>query len=110
DMLLTERLHEPEGFRHRAPEVAVADPPQALRGPQDFARGHDRWVINKLRALNSWYTKGLDNGSHLRVAINAAESIAHLRAIVEDFFMAPDLQVGRVTSSSRLLSRVSTIS
>ena len=50
------------------------------------ARGHDRWVINKLRALNSWYTKGLDNGSHLRVAINAADSIPHLRAIVEDFF------------------------
>ena len=53
------------------------------------ARGHDRWVINKLRALNSWYTKGLDNGSHLRVAINAAESISQLRAIIEDFFMAP---------------------
>ena len=50
------------------------------------ARGHDRWVINKLRALNSWYTKGLDNGSHLRVAINAAESIPHLREIVAAFF------------------------
>jgi hypothetical protein len=46
-------------------------------------------VINKLRALNSWYTKGLDNGSHLRIAINAAESIPHLRAIVEDFFFSP---------------------
>ena len=46
--------------------------PAAPTGP---ARGHDRWVINKLRALNSWYTKGLDNGSHLRVAINAADSI-----------------------------------
>jgi tRNA-dihydrouridine synthase len=43
-------------------------------------------VINKLRALNSWYTKGLDGGSRLRVAINAAESIAQLRAIVEEFF------------------------
>ena len=39
-------------------------PRRPRRGP---ARGHDRWVINKLRALNSWYTKGLDNGSHLRV-------------------------------------------
>ena len=46
-------------------------------------------MINKLRALNSWYTKGLDNGSHLRIAINAAESIPHLRAIIEDFFFAP---------------------
>jgi tRNA-dihydrouridine synthase len=52
------------------------------------ARGRERWVINKLRALNSWYTKGLDNGSHLRVAINSAESIPHLRAIIEDFFFA----------------------
>src|SRR5436190_2924189 len=39
---------------------------------------HDRWVVNKLRALNSWYTKGLENGSHLRVAINSAESIGAL--------------------------------
>ena len=30
------------------------------------AFSHDRWVVNKLRALASWYTKGLDNGSHLR--------------------------------------------
>ena len=56
--------------------------------PDVPARGHDRWVINKLRALNSWYTKGLDSGSHLRVAINAAESIPQLRAAIEDFFFA----------------------
>ncbi|MEO8078337.1 MAG: tRNA dihydrouridine synthase DusB [Acidobacteriota bacterium] len=83
EMLMKERLHEAEGFRHVAPGQAVAPDPNAA------ARGHDRWVINKLRALNSWYTKGLDNGSHLRVAVNAAESIPHLRAIVEDFFLAP---------------------
>ena len=28
-------------------------------------QSHDRWVINKLRALGSWYTKGLEGGSHL---------------------------------------------
>jgi tRNA-dihydrouridine synthase len=83
DMLLKERLHEAEGFRHVAPGQTAAVSEQAA------ARGHDRWVINKLRALNSWYTKGIDNGSHLRVAINAAESIPHLRAIIEDFFLAP---------------------
>jgi hypothetical protein len=43
-------------------------------------------VINKLRALNSWYTKGLDNGSHLRIKVNAAESIPQLREIVAEFF------------------------
>jgi tRNA-dihydrouridine synthase B len=82
EMLQKERLHEADGFRHVAPGQAAA----AHSAP---ARGHDRWVINKLRALNSWYTKGLDNGSHLRVAINAAESIPQLRAIIEDFFFEP---------------------
>jgi hypothetical protein len=36
--------------------------------------------------LNSWYTKGLDGGSNLRVAINSAESIDHLREIIVKFF------------------------
>jgi nifR3 family TIM-barrel protein len=81
EMLQKERLHEVDGFRHVAPGQA---PPVTQSAA---ARGHDRWVINKLRALNSWYTKGLDNGSHLRVSINAAESIPHLRAIIEDFFL-----------------------
>jgi tRNA-dihydrouridine synthase B len=77
ELLLHERTGEAEGFRHVAPgDPSVASP----------ARGHDRWVINKLRALNSWYTKGLENGSHLRVAINAAESIPQLRESIEAFF------------------------
>ncbi len=56
-------------------------------------------MINKLRALNSWYTKGLDNGSHLRVAINAADSIAHLRDIIEEFFLAEDTAQSSRTAS-----------
>jgi tRNA-dihydrouridine synthase B len=83
EMLMKERLHEAEGFRHVAPGQSAG------QSEQSVARGHDRWVINKLRALNSWYTKGLDNGSHLRIAVNAAESIPQLRAIIEDFFLAP---------------------
>src|SRR5438105_2455040 len=47
---------------------------------------HDRWVINKVRALGSWYTKGLENGSHLRTAINGAETLTRLRDIVSHFF------------------------
>ena len=47
---------------------------------------HDRWVINKVRALGSWYTKGLENGSHLRTAINSAETLTQLRDIVSRFF------------------------
>jgi len=79
DLLIHERVDEAEGFRHVAPGQI---PEPALP-----ARGHDRWVINKLRALNSWYTKGLDGGSHLRVAINAAESIDQLRDIIQEFFL-----------------------
>jgi len=93
DLLLHERTGEPPGFRHVAPGPeapgsqgpnSFAHSPTADRGPA--ARGHDRWVINKLRALNSWYTKGIDNGSHLRVAVNSAESIAQLRDIIAEFF------------------------
>jgi tRNA-dihydrouridine synthase B len=47
---------------------------------------HDRWVINKLRALASWYTKGLDNGSHLRTAINTIDSLPSLRETIGAFF------------------------
>jgi tRNA-dihydrouridine synthase B len=49
-------------------------------------RSHDKWVINKLRALGSWYTKGLENGSHLRTAINSADSLAALHGIFVSFF------------------------
>jgi len=47
---------------------------------------HDRWVITKLRALGSYYTKGLENGSHLRTAINAATSLQVLRDAICSFF------------------------
>jgi tRNA-dihydrouridine synthase B len=78
DLLLDQRDHEPQGFRHVAPgglEVSVP------------AKGHERWVINKLRALCAWYSKGLDSGSHLRVSINSAESVAQVRRIIDEFFM-----------------------
>ncbi len=80
DLLLAERVGEGDGFRHSAPG-------QAPGAPIDTTpRGRRKWVINKLRALNSWYTKGLDGGSQLRVAINSAESIDHLRDIIVRFF------------------------
>jgi nifR3 family TIM-barrel protein len=80
-LLLIERVDEADGFRHAAPGSAGGAERAALP-----ARGRERWVINKLRALGSWYTKGLDNGSHLRVAINSAQSIAELREIIHQFF------------------------
>jgi tRNA-dihydrouridine synthase B len=47
---------------------------------------HDRWVVNKLRALGSWYTKGLESGSHLRTGINSASSLDQLRRLIAEFF------------------------
>jgi tRNA-dihydrouridine synthase B len=84
DLLLAERVGEDGGFRHSAPGTGVPIPP---------AKGRERWVINKLRALGSWYTKGLVGGSQLRVAINAAASIPELRGIIEEFFAADPCQV-----------------
>ena len=49
---------------------------------------HDRWVVNKLRALCGYYTKGVEGGSHLRVAVNQAPSVAALRELIETFFAA----------------------
>jgi nifR3 family TIM-barrel protein len=82
DMLLG-----PEPVLHRAPS---AD------GPSRFARGRggERWVVNKLRALCAWYTRGLEGGAHLREAVNHAPSIPALRETISQFFLQP-----RLTSS-----------
>jgi tRNA-dihydrouridine synthase B len=99
DLLLGERVGEAEGFRHLAPgdQGPIADGVDARLD----ARRRERWVINKLRALCSWYSKGLDGGSGLRVRVNAAGSLAELREIVEGFFASPR---GGVPSDESLLS------
>jgi len=58
------------------------------RTDESRALTHERWVVNKLRALGSWYTKGLENGSHLRTAINSAESLQQVRDDIATFFCA----------------------
>jgi nifR3 family TIM-barrel protein len=83
DLLMRERVDEAKGFRHIAPGVDT--------GVSAPARGRERWVINKVRALGAWYTKGLDGGSQLRVAINSTESVAALRSLIGDFFFTPQL-------------------
>ncbi len=83
DLLLCEGVDEDAGFRHAAPSSDVSDSRRARS-----RRSHERWVVNKLRALGSWYTKGLQGGSQLRTAINSAGSVAELREIIERFFFA----------------------
>ena len=82
DLLLREGLDESRGFRHRAPGTPAARPARP-------ARSRERWVVNKLRALGSWYTKGLHGGSRLRTAINRAESVEALRGLVAQHFLEP---------------------
>jgi tRNA-dihydrouridine synthase B len=82
-LLVDERLGEVEGFRHVAPVAGSLDARAAAP-----ARGRERWVINKVRALMSWYSKGLDGGSQLRVRVNAAESLRQLHEIIDEFFFA----------------------
>jgi len=76
DLLLTERVREPEGFRH----LMQATPVPTAR------RSHERWVINKIRALGSWYTKGVENGSQLRTRLNQTESLGELRDLIAEAF------------------------
>jgi nifR3 family TIM-barrel protein len=55
--------------------------------PAQYARtSHDRWVVNKLRALCGYFTKGFEGGSQLRVAVNQAPSVAALRMLIDNFF------------------------
>ena len=75
ELLLNEGADEGEGFRHFA---ATSSPLPPVR--------RERWVINKMRALCTWYSKGLDGGSQLRTRVNTAASLGELREIVDEFF------------------------
>jgi tRNA-dihydrouridine synthase B len=80
ELLMAERVREAEGFRHTAPS-----PPRAA-GQKDPGKSHDRWVMNKIRSLAAYYTKGYDGGSQLRAAINTSPSLATLQELILKFF------------------------
>ena len=91
DLLLNERADEDEGFRHVAQDstVGVRQSISFTPAPSSLPScRRNRWVINKTRALMSWYSKGLEGGSSLRLAVNAAQSVKELRMIIGDFFEA----------------------
>jgi tRNA-dihydrouridine synthase B len=79
DLLLLERLSEAAGFRHTAADHQSFD--------QCHASGRERWIINKLRALAAWYTKGLVGGAALRTEINQTQSIDQLKQVVVKAFV-----------------------
>jgi nifR3 family TIM-barrel protein len=83
DLLQYERVREPDGFRRTAPGGEAAN---TVAGGDARERSHDRWVINKIRALGGYYTKGVENGSELRAALNSTGSVASLKALIQRFF------------------------
>ena len=96
DLLLSERVRPAMADRICAIAGGLpmtADAREAPGSREQSASGppHDRWVINKIRALSAWYTKGFENGSRLRVAINAARSLSELREIITEFFLEPSV-------------------
>ncbi|HXE80959.1 MAG TPA: tRNA dihydrouridine synthase DusB [Vicinamibacterales bacterium] len=91
DLLLGEGVNEAEGFRHTAGRPAMDASP---------ARGRGRWVINKVRALAAWYTRGIENGSHLRTAINRCESLPALRDLIVSFFEERSFTAGVPAASA----------
>jgi nifR3 family TIM-barrel protein len=78
DLLVREAPWGEEDLRQRGDAIP--------RKRYDPAATHDRWVVNKLRALCGYYTKGVDGGAHLRVAVNQALSVGALRALITEFF------------------------
>ena len=56
------------------------------RVDESRALTHDRWVINKIRALASYYTKNVENGAKLRTAVNTAESLGGLIELIRSSY------------------------
>ncbi len=76
-LLLADEKGEQDGFRHL---VLQASSPR----PQT---SKDRWVVNKLRALCTWYTKGFEGGSQFRTGVNEAKSVAEVEQLIGSFFL-----------------------
>ena len=82
ELLLRERVRD-AGNEH-APDRTTAGPTYGVTSA--ITKSHDRWVINKIRALGAWYTKGVEGGSELRTGLNSASSLAELQDLIERHF------------------------
>ena len=96
-LLQTERVREaergqdfavgkPAGSRGEAAGLGEEEEEKDGEGAGYPGSRHDRWVVNKIRALGSWFTKGIDGGSHLRISINKAGSVIELSDLIVAFF------------------------
>jgi tRNA-dihydrouridine synthase len=88
DLLVREAPWGEEDLRKRGEKDLRSRGASAPRRRYDPAATHERWVVNKLRALCGYYTKGFEGGAHLRVAVNQAPSVGALRTLIEEFFAA----------------------
>ena len=73
-------------LREGPPDSGLAPGPSEPSGQSRERGRRERWVVNKLRALCAWYSKGLEGGSQFRVAVNHAASVDELRHIVREAF------------------------
>jgi len=62
------------------------DPPSLAPNSAQAPAGHERWVVNKLRALGAYYTKGIEEGAEFRSALNTTASLDKLRDHIQQFF------------------------
>jgi tRNA-dihydrouridine synthase len=92
-LLLAENAEEADGFRHFAPSQASSPKSQAPGPKPQAAIGRERWVINKLRALCAYYTKGFEGGAQFRIGVNSAKSIAELQELIDKFFMLQQVTI-----------------
>jgi tRNA-dihydrouridine synthase B len=91
--------HERVREEDKVLDADAMDLPVLIRAPQAAGAraerpAHDRWVINKIRALGGYYTKGIEGGAELRHALNSTPTLAALRGKIEEFFFARPVDAG----------------
>ena len=72
------------------------------RVDESRAQTHDRWVVNKLRALATYFTTGIEGGAQLRTDINTAPSLEALESAITRFYFEPSmrlLQLGHIVQA-----------
>ena len=60
-------------------------------------------IRDRLRALCSWYSKGLVGGSQLRVRVNSATSIKELRLVIQEVFLLDNKEPAEHNSDTVML-------